>query len=118
MPASAQRFLFLGLFGHVVAVEKSTGATIWDTSLPNTGFSVVSIVYEDDRLFCASGGRAFALDPRSGEILWTNELPGLGSGPVFLATASSSPTLAAQTTLAAQDAQTRTATTGTADAAS
>ena len=38
------------------------------------------------RLFVASGGHAFALDPESGAILWHNKLPKLGNGALCLAT--------------------------------
>ena len=80
-------YLFLGTYGHVVAVRKTSGKKVWSTSLPNTGYAVVSIICEDDKLFCASGGRIFALDPDSGEVLWTNGLRGMGHGQVYIATA-------------------------------
>ena len=51
--------LFLGTHGHVAALQKSTGNLVWKTSLPSTGYSVVALIVEDGRLFCASGGRAF-----------------------------------------------------------
>ncbi len=77
--------LFVGTHGHVVALDKTTGDTLWKTSLPKTGYDVVSILVEGDVLFCASGGRAFALDAASGEIRWSNPLSALGSGLVYLA---------------------------------
>ena len=76
--------LFAGTHGHVVALDKRNGTTVWSTSLPRTGYSVVSIILEDGLLFCASGGRVFALD-----IMWDNQMPGLGAGLVFLATENS-----------------------------
>lgn len=78
--------LYAGTHGHVTAIDKRDGRTVWVTSLPGTGFSVVSILPEDGRLFCASGGRTFALDPHDGSILWENEMPGLRRGLVYLAT--------------------------------
>ena len=97
----AKRMLFLGTHGHVIALEKQTGETLWSVSLDKTGYDVVSIVYEDDTLFCASGGHAFALDPETGDTLWTNDLPGMGYGLVFLTTVASHGLEAAMAALAA-----------------
>jgi outer membrane protein assembly factor BamB len=93
-------YLFAGTYGHVMAVRKTSGRKVWDTSLPMTGYSVVSILLEDGKLFCASGGRVFALDPATGEILWSNGLKGRGTGLVFLSTANSNNTEAVMTLLA------------------
>ena len=84
------RLLFAGTHGHVAALDKETGRTVWVTSLPRTGYSVVSIVVEDGLVLCASGGRVFALDPSDGWIKWTNDMPGLKTGLVYLATGQSS----------------------------
>ena len=80
-------YLFAGTYGHVLALDKATGEAVWNTSLPGTGYSVVSIVLADGNLFCASGGRVFALDPQTGDIVWENGLPGMGMGLVYLTTA-------------------------------
>lgn len=82
--------LFAGTHGHVIAMDKETGRTVWSTSLPRTGYSVVSIVVEDGLVLCASGGHVFALDPADGWIKWNNELPGMGRGMVYLSTEKSS----------------------------
>ena len=82
--------VFVGTHGHVVAVRRRDGDLLWKTSLPSTGYSVVSILVEEDQLVCASGGRVFGLDPFSGEIRWDNGLSGLGTGQVYLATRRSS----------------------------
>lgn len=86
---SWRNFIFIGTYGHVAALRKKSGKKVWCTSLPKTGYSVVSILVEDETLFCASGGRVFALDPVTGEILWSNGLRGLGMGGVFITTANS-----------------------------
>lgn len=83
-------YLFCGTHGHVVALDKRDGGTVWTASLPRSGYDVVAIVPEDDTLFCASGGRVYALAPETGEILWTNDLEGMGWDLVYLATARSS----------------------------
>ncbi len=104
MTIAAHKLLFLGTYGHVAAIEKASGRTIWQTSLPSTGYGVVSILYEDGLVFCAAGGRAFALDPENGAILWTNDLPGLGSGIVYVTSAIGSNRSELLAILAAQEA--------------
>ena len=106
-PSAIEETLFVGTHGHIAAISKPTGQTIWETSLPSTGYSVVAIVYETGRLYCAGGGRVFALDPANGEILWENPLRGMGMGLVFLTTVNSNNTEALMAVLAqaAQDAK-------------
>lgn len=87
-----QNYLFLGTFGHVVAIRKSSGKKVWTTSLPKTGYSLVSILVEDETVYCASAGRVFALDPGTGKFLWSNGLKGLGTSGVYLTTANSNNT--------------------------
>lgn len=83
-------YLFLGTGGHVIAVEKRGGKTVWKTSLPKTGYQVVVMFVEDGVLFCGTAGRVFGLDPRDGRILWSNDLPGVGQGVVAMCTVQQS----------------------------
>ena len=85
-PSPANKLLFVGTHGHVAAINKTNGRKVWSTSLPKSGYGVVSILPEDGQLLCACGGYVFALDPLTGDILWTNGLRGLGNGIVFLST--------------------------------
>ena len=39
--------LFAGTHGHVVAIDKRSGATVWKTQLPKSSYQVVSLLYED-----------------------------------------------------------------------
>ncbi|GJM23578.1 MAG: hypothetical protein DHS20C15_34930 [Planctomycetota bacterium] len=110
-----ERYVFVGTHGHVVAVDQETGATIWETSLPGTGYSVVAIVFESGRLLCASGGKVFALDPLDGSIRWENPLRGMGTGVTYLTTARSNDTESVMSLLEAQisaDTASTTAATG------
>lgn len=79
--------LFVGTHGHVAALRKSDGVLLWKCSLPKTGYQVVSMILEDGVLLCGSGGRVFALAPADGRVLWDNNLKGMGSSRVVLATA-------------------------------
>ncbi len=100
---ACRQLLFVGTHGYVAALHQEDGHEVWRTSLPGTGYSVVSMVYEEGCLLCASGGHAFGLDPENGEILWRNNLAGLGHGLVCLTTADSKAN-GMQTVLAAQAA--------------
>ena len=100
----ASELLFLGTHGHVIALSKKTGRKVWATSLPGTGWSVVSILFEEGQLFCASGGRAFCLDPVTGEVIWSNGLKGFGQGLVYLTSALSNDTEALMSLLSAEAA--------------
>jgi len=82
----ADRLLFVGTHGNVRAVDRESGSDVWTTSLPNTGYNIVSLLYQDDTLYAGAAGHVFALDPGTGEILWHNGLEGLGYGHMVLAT--------------------------------
>jgi outer membrane protein assembly factor BamB len=90
-PTPSEDLLFVGTHGYVAALNKFTGAEAWRTSLPKTGWSVVTLLHEDGVLFAGTGGQVFALNPATGEIAWNNTLPGLGSSHLCLATIRASP---------------------------
>lgn len=77
--------VFVGIYGHVVAISKQTGRTRWKTSLPKTGYAIVSLVCEEGRLFAGSKGLLFGIDPNRGGIVWSNGLQGLGYEHLTLA---------------------------------
>jgi len=110
--------LFAGTHGNVVAIDKQSGETVWQTALPSSKYMLVSVLFEDDTLFCAAKGRVFALDPANGSLLWTNELPGLRYGLVYLNTAQSSRPESLMAVLAQHQASTRSAQGGAAAGAS
>ena len=82
--------LFIGTYGHAWAVGKKHGRRVWKTSLPGTGFDVVTLLHEDGVLFAASKGHLFGLNALTGEVLWKNGLRGLSNGLVHLATSRAS----------------------------
>jgi outer membrane protein assembly factor BamB len=84
------RLLFVGTQGWVTAVDKFTGHEIWRTSLPSTGWTIVTLLHEDGVLYAASQGHVFALNPANGDVAWSNALPKLGNGHCCLATVRSS----------------------------
>jgi outer membrane protein assembly factor BamB len=82
MPTRASA-LFVGTKGTVIAVDRRTGETLWESELKGAEFVDVMIV--DGELFAASKGRLYKLDPVSGDILWRNDLPAMGWGIVSIA---------------------------------
>jgi outer membrane protein assembly factor BamB len=81
--ASRRSAIFVGLRGAVVAVDRGSGETIWESNLKGAEF--VTVTLQEGELFAASRGRVYRLDPSSGDILWVNELAGLGWGIVSIA---------------------------------
>jgi outer membrane protein assembly factor BamB len=90
MVCDPKALLFIGTGGSVKAVDRRTGEDRWQASLPGTGYEIVSLLCEGDRVYAGSKGHVFALDARTGEILWTNGLAGLGHGHICLASQTSS----------------------------
>ena len=74
--------LFVGVKGHVVAVDKNTGQLIWKTQLKSGflsfGDGFVTVLVEGKRIFAHSYGELFCLDALTGKQLWVNELVGFG----------------------------------------
>jgi outer membrane protein assembly factor BamB len=71
---------FVGLGGHVVAIDAATGAELWRTRLK--GSDVVTLSVVANRVLGGTKGEVFCLDPATGAILWHNRLKGLGTGIV------------------------------------
>jgi len=104
-----QRSLIIGVGGHVVAIDPSTGEELWRTKLRRSSF--VTLSEAADRIHAGAGGELFCLDRRSGSILWHNRLKGLGLGVVAF------PGDSATVVAAAAEAAARAAATGGASAA-
>jgi outer membrane protein assembly factor BamB len=72
--------LFVGVGGHIAAIDSATGEELWRTKLKTANVATVSIV--GDRIYGAASGELFCLDPATGAIMWRNRLKGLGMGVV------------------------------------
>jgi len=73
-----KRTLYLGIKGHLVALDESTGAEHWRTKLKGAEF--VSVATDDERIYAGARGEIWALDPYDGRIIWHNPMKGLGWG--------------------------------------
>ncbi|MCC7054564.1 MAG: PQQ-binding-like beta-propeller repeat protein [Gemmatimonadaceae bacterium] len=78
--------MVIGIGGHAVRIDASTGNEVWRTKLKTTSFTTVMV--EDGRVYAGAGGELFCLDLRTGEILWRNKLKGLGMGVIAFSGAS------------------------------
>jgi outer membrane protein assembly factor BamB len=75
---------FVGIRGHVVALDRATGGERWRTRLKGAGTVVVAS--DGRRVIATTGGAAYCLDAATGTIVWTNPLRGLGFGLATIAT--------------------------------
>jgi len=75
--------LFIGIKGTVMALDRATGETVWESPLKAGDF--VNVVLDGAELYAASRGKIYRLDPATGKVLWKNELSGKGFGLVTIA---------------------------------
>jgi outer membrane protein assembly factor BamB len=80
--------LVIGVGGHAVALDSSTGTELWRTKL-KVAFAV-TVQVSGARVFAGAGGELFCLDAASGNLLWRNKLKGLGTGIVAFTSSSES----------------------------
>jgi len=77
--------LFIGIKGTVLALDRATGETVWESPLKAGDF--VNVVLDGAELYASTRGEVYRLDPVTGRILWKNELVGKGWGMVTIAQA-------------------------------
>jgi outer membrane protein assembly factor BamB len=92
-------FVYVGIKGHVLALDSATGKELWRTKLKGADF--VHVASDGRRLFASARGEMFCLDGSTGAILWQNRLAGMGLGiatvlPGLSAASGIEPVLAAQ----------------------
>ena len=80
---TAEKTIFLGIKGSVIALDAATGKQLWVTHLKGSDF--VLIVLDGDNLYATTYGEIFSLDPKTGEGRWHNPLKGFGLGLVSVA---------------------------------
>ena len=85
--------LYIGLGGHVVAIDRATGAEIWRCKLRSSSF--VTIAVEPDAIYAGAAGELFCIDPSTGSIRWHNKLKGLGMSVVAFSGVGTTSTAAA-----------------------
>ena len=78
MAGLVRDFLFVGIKGHVMALDRATGTERWKTKLKGGDF--VHLVTDGQRLYATAQGEVFCLDGATGSVLWRNPLKGMGLG--------------------------------------
>jgi outer membrane protein assembly factor BamB len=79
----APSLVYIGIAGHVIALDRSTGEEVWRSYLKGSDFVNVAVV--DGSIYATSKGELFCLDPANGRVRWQNQLKGLGRGLVTIA---------------------------------
>jgi outer membrane protein assembly factor BamB len=80
--------LFVGVKAHVVAIDKTTGAKLWQTKLKGgmaSGDRFVSLLVQEGRVYAHTYGELYCLDQETGAVLWKNPLDGLSHDIATLA---------------------------------
>jgi outer membrane protein assembly factor BamB len=70
--------VFVGLNGHVVAMDRRSGEIVWSKVHLEGGY--LSLLLDGDLLAVSSHGYVYCLDPLTGDLLWENPLEGKGTG--------------------------------------
>lgn len=78
MPRGKQTVL-IGVGGHVVALDASTGTERWRTKLKSAAPNI-SIWDTGDHVYAGANGELYCLSTATGAVLWHNKLKGLGMG--------------------------------------
>jgi outer membrane protein assembly factor BamB len=86
--------VYIGMKGHVLAIDRSTGVEAWRAKLKGGGF--VTLYREDRTLYAGTSGELFCLDVDSGRILWHNPLKGMGLGLMTILGGAATPELTTQ----------------------
>ena len=85
--------VYIGLKGHVAAIDTNDGRTLWQTKLRHgavSGHRFVSLLVEEARIFAHTHGELYCLDAETGRVLWNNPLDGLGYDIASIAVAGAS----------------------------
>src|SRR5258706_3403546 len=90
------KITFIGIKGSVVALDRASGAIVWQTTLKGADF--VNLVLDGDTLLATTRGEAFCLDAATGQVRWNNPLKGMGWGIASVATPEGNATAVAAET--------------------
>ena len=79
-----EQLIFVGFNSRVAAVDRDSGRMVWQWHSPK-GTGYTSVLLDGDRLVVSVMGYTYCLNSETGEVLWFNDLPGMGTGVVSLA---------------------------------
>lgn len=84
----SSKYVFVGIRGTVVALDKETGEIIWETHL--NGDEFVHLVLDGNYLYATTHGEIFCVEPGTGRVRWGNPLKGYGAGVASIAVRAAS----------------------------
>jgi outer membrane protein assembly factor BamB len=91
--------LYIGIGGHVVAIDAASGEEIWRTKVKGSMF--VTVFMSGREVYAGANGELFCLRADTGEIVWHNKLKGLGMGVIGFAGSDAQVAMSAAITAAA-----------------
>lgn len=87
------KYVFVGIRGSVMALDRNTGEIIWETHLNGDG--LVMLVLVENSIYATTHGELFCIEAFTGRVRWGNSLKGYGTAIATIATAGSIPVPAA-----------------------
>ena len=90
MAIDLDHLVFLGFNKRVAALDRRTGALVWDWKAPKGWQYVSLLLIDDEQLIVSACGYTYSLDPLTGEQQWYNELRGFGTGVTSIVAKNSS----------------------------
>ncbi|WP_019961786.1 outer membrane protein assembly factor BamB family protein [Woodsholea maritima] len=78
------QMLYLGTNGYALGLSPSNLGTVWKTSLPGSGYDVVSVEAGPKGVFVGSNGLLYKLKQDDGSVQLTNNLSGRGHHEIRL----------------------------------
>ena len=100
MAGLVRDMMFVGIKGHVLALDRATGTERWRTKLKGGDF--VTLITDGQRLYAGAQGEVFCLDATTGSVLWRNPLKGMGLGLASLLAPGAAPGVEGSDALAAE----------------
>lgn len=76
MPPRRPTLVYIGIKGHVIALNRLTGEIVWKTALKGQYYTQVT--RDQEFLFATAKGEMWCLNPQNGQVIWHNNLKGMG----------------------------------------
>ena len=92
--------LYIGIGGHVVAIDRATGTEIWRCKLRRASF--ITVFCDESNVYAGANGELYCVEKSTGHLRWHNRLDGLGTS--IIAFAGDSTTSVTAAAIAAQRA--------------
>ena len=88
MMAQMKPIIHIGIKGTVLALDRASGAIVWESRLKGGDF--VNLVLDGNDLIATTKGEVFCLDRATGQLRWNNPLRGFGWGLATIAAGGTS----------------------------